>query len=314
MSTIAPVSKSSRGLVRPSLDGFFESFGQLVAWVYIVWFGTFSLPARRLITGSVTFLTCLAALHFLVETVIALLQEGVLKVDLPEILLLVPAAYLLYHSIRQLFELRRRPELIHRVNGLVRDLAALRFATPGAEKRDLDEFITRVLVGFRAVFKDIPGLYLNVMLPDADDGLLAIRYQIPSESRYDASLRLKPGEGAAGLSYAEAALVYVPHIRFCHGVLISKGRPSDQQGWRSFIQDEMDYTLAKSVYVQAQLEPYKAILCAPVVGGSRVVGVLNLDVDRGNRFSESEIQIAEVAATFLGAALERYHAVLQPAP
>jgi hypothetical protein len=301
-ATTETSSPDGDGIVRPSLKGFLKSFSSMVAYAYVLWFGTVSLPARRIVTTSFSFLAILAAGHFLGETLLILIKSGSHEIHIPAILLLlIPGVYMLYHRIEELVAIQRRPELLQQVNSRIHDLATLRFATPGKEDDELTAFVIDLLQGFYRVFKDIRGVYLNVMLPN-EEGLLVICYQVPLDSRYPRDLKLRPDQGAAGVAYQYKNIVYVPHVRFLHGVMRSVP-PIGRQAER------VVFNLSHSVYVPKQPHPpFKSVLSLPLVGASKVFGVLNLDVEKRNRFSESDIQMAEVAAGFLGAALERYHA------
>lgn len=286
--------------MRAGVEGMFGALGKALTYGYVIWFGTVSLPTRRILAGSLSFVTLSGAVLLLVEMAMEARKAGHLQIHVPAAVLLAAAAYLLWHRVEEFRSIRRKPEFMRRVNGLLREFAALRFTTRGAEQEELDDFVTHVLARFQEVFEDVRGLHLTVMLPEPD-GSLTVRYQYPVGTRYNPLLRLNDGKGAAGVAFRRSAMVYVPHIWFQHGVLIS---PRGEQIPESMVYEHLD-----SVYVRWDPEPFRAILCAPIRGESRVHGVLNLDTRKYNPFNEFDIQTAAVAASFLAMAMDRHQAV-----
>jgi hypothetical protein len=283
------------------------AIGRLLAliptYVYVVWLGL-NITFRHIVETSASIALVLAAGMFFLETGAAIFHPAVAKhhpalwMQLTIVLL---ALFMLRHRLKEFSGLKRKPVFLSNTNVLLGEVAALDFNIADTIVREtrLNTFIMKVLIGFGAAFKDIGNVQLNVMFPD-DGGCLRIRNRYPSEAQYDLNLALRPNEGGAGVAFERNSMVYIPRIRFRHGIMISVPTPSPDGV-------VIEYDLLESVYVPAQPEPYKAILSAPVRSATgEVVGILNLDLRRSNPFSEFDFLTAQVAASFIGMALDRY--------
>ncbi|HEU4881854.1 MAG TPA: GAF domain-containing protein, partial [Longimicrobium sp.] len=174
------------------------------------------------------------------------------------------------------------------------------FASASDEERrqKLHDYIKKVLISFRAVFSDIGELQLNVMFPNAS-GQLEIMHRFPEDVEYQANLALEAGQGGAGVAFASGNLLYIPRVKYRHGVSIGMPPPGNSSG-------PITYNLKELVYVPTNAEPYRSILSAPIHSATGVVGVLNIDARINNPFADSEFETAQVAASFIAMALDRY--------
>jgi|GEM_PF-5526953 len=291
-----------RRLVTQAASGMTKHLGLILTHAYMGWLGL-SMPARELVTSSSSVALVLAAILFLLEVVAAIFQKHIINFHFPwwiQGLIVLLAFVMLRHRYHELKSLQRKPIFTSKMNALLRDVTSMEFQTGTTADKDqrLDQFITSLLTAFRTVFEDTGTVQLNVMLP-GPDGLLRIRYQHPPGIRYNPRLTFKRGEGGSGVAFETDSIVYIPRIGFRHGILVSMS----PDAWRS--RPDITYTLAESVYVPTRPEPYKAVLCVPIRTEVGVVGVLNLDIGRSNPFTDSDFQTAEVAAGFLGMAIER---------
>jgi hypothetical protein len=168
----------------------------------------------------------------------------------------------------------------------------------------LDDFITKVLSAFHAVFEKRASPGLNLMLPDQQHRL-RVSHLVPPGRQYDATLSLEAGKGAAGVAFSSVQTVYVPAIRYRHGLRVTYERSSTAP----FGPRTPDFELAGNVYEPCSVEPYSCVLSVPIVGvDGAALGVLNLDSQRRNAFNEVDLDMADVAAVALAMLIERYNA------
>jgi hypothetical protein len=165
------------------------------------------------------------------------------------------------------------------------------------------EFVLKVLIAFRSVFEELKDLNFNVMTLDPDERL-RIKFCHPPEAvqKYPPDFSLGLGEGGAGTAIQRNLIVYIPAIRYRHGISVSLPGNPDVDGR---IVEKRTYDLLDQVYQPAPLEPYRSILSVPVYIGEYPLGVLNIDGMRQNAFGEFYFDPIDIAAKLVGIALDR---------
>jgi GAF domain-containing protein len=128
------------------------------------------------------------------------------------------------------------------------------------------------------------------MLPD-EGNLLRIMFVEPADAEYDRGLSFRPDRGGAGIAYARGVTIYFPAVRFRHGIGIT---------------DEA-YQLLPSAFEPSTRDRFKSVICTPIRCGSSLFGVLNVDSRRRNAFNIVDVQIARVAASAIGMAIDRHN-------
>lgn len=315
---------SDARLILEAFDGVVGALGLTATYLYVLWLGL-SIPLRTALKtfSSVTLL--LAAGKFLLEAAMAMAKHEFHEiVPLPfwlEAVILVLAFLMLRHRIHELKGLRRKPTLLRSVRYLQRKVMSLDSVPQNKRSSQLQQFIMEVLKRSKEVFEDMT-VQLNVMLPEESGGPLRIHHEL-SEHKYNPEISFEPGVGAAGYAFSTGKMVYVPNIRFRHGILVelplgapspTKQNPRKKLGLRQRFfararrrkKRKPGYRLTHSIYEPTKPEPYRAVLSVPIKGKERMLGVLNLDVHRTNPFTEFDFGAAEVAAGFLAIALEWY--------
>jgi len=131
------------------------------------------------------------------------------------------------------------------------------------------------------------------MVPQPD-GKLRMVYLFPVGTGYDPAISFEPGEGGAGYSYAQNAVVYVPSIKYKHGIIV---KPSSND-------DAIHYGLKRRIYmpIAKEYEVYESILCLPItsVRANGTIGIMNIDSRRRDAFNIDDIHLLRAYARMLG--------------
>jgi hypothetical protein len=287
--------------IRQALSNLWAYF---VSYLYVVWWGI-QLPVRRFL---IALPLVLASLWFLLE-VVASFWDIVLPA-LPwwtfSMIFILAVGALLDHW-HHFKRSRQESVLTSTLRPLFREIAALDFATgsEGERREALFVFVEKVFVTFSTALHSYGGggLGINLMLPNDEEALeivVAYRDLLPAQlvqnqpalQAYDREFRLKKGQGGAGTAWQEECLVYIPSTRHQHGI-------------KRFTDEETLYQLADFVYKPGTPQ-FKSILCAPVPTRRGVYGVVNFDSLKRDAFGEADFSIAELAASVVGMAIDRY--------
>jgi hypothetical protein len=280
-----------------------QAFSLIPTYFYIFWLGL-SLPLKVVITYSSSVALVVTGMVFAIEAGTAIFHGHLINFHFPLPLRLgvvLVAWIMMRHRLHEFRSLKRKPVFLTNLHLLLQEAASLNFASASDDeerRQKLHDFIIKVLISFRAVFSDIGELQLNVMFPNAA-GQLQIMHRFPENAPYEEDWVLATNQGGAGVAYASSNLLYIPRVKYRHGISIGMPPPGNSSS-------PITYHLKELVYVPTKAEPYRSILSAPVHSATGVVGVLNIDAKINNPFADSEFETAQVAASFIAMALDRY--------
>jgi hypothetical protein len=275
--------------------------------LYVIWWGI-NAPVRRAVTNTAVGVMVIATLFFVFEAGMLLFSEQLVEHLVPiwvKFVVVGLGVVALAHRWDEWKRTKERSIFTSGIRYILRELVALRFPDNANERRAmLDDFITKVLSAFHAIFEKRASPGLNLMLPD-EHTRLRVSHVFPAGKQYDPNLSLEPGCGAAGMAFSTVQTVYVPAIRYRHGLRVTYDRsPVAPFGPRI-----PDFELAGNVYEPCSVEPYRCVLSVPIIGiDGAALGVLNFDSFRRNAFNEVDLDMADVAAVALAMLIERYNA------
>lgn len=136
--------------------------------------------------------------------------------------------------------------------------------------------------------RKIDDLDISIMRWNSERECLEI-YYASTPPCYDPGFTLGMGEGAGGTAFMQQYSVYIPVIRFRHGVALVR-QPDDSIRMRVLL----------NVYKPCT-HPFKTMLAVPIIcEGSATVGVVNLSSKRKSAFRGSDFYIAYLTAVILG--------------
>jgi GAF domain len=220
------------------------------------------------------------------------------------VLVLVPAAaILIVHRAGEFRSNRKEVSFAKRVTELVDAFLELGRSLNSAlpeKQASLDGFVQALLTqlcGDLSVEGKRP-VTASIMMLDKPEGALRIVYLFPVGTKYDPDIGFKPGEGAAGYCYEKSRTVYIPAIRYMHGIVIGE------------VAGELEYGLMRRLYVPIaeEYEVYDSILCLPVTskGQGLTHGVLNVDSVHPDAFNMQDVDVLRAYARVLGDAISLY--------
>ena len=210
------------------------------------------------------------------------------------IVLAIAALLLLLHRVEEAKRGKRKISFPGRVATLVDALTAVAEADVNAKTVALDDFVTKVLSQIRLDFGEERKIEVNVnLMLKKEDGKLRIIYLYPPGTKYDPELCFDPGEGVAGFVYKASKIIYVPSIKYMHGIVI--GIPDDGDSSR------IRYGLKRRLYmaVSPNYEIFRSILCLPAVSHKKTHAVLNIDCQRTDAFNYEDIYVAKAYSRIL---------------
>lgn len=300
------------GVMRQCSQGIGELFYRLIysvievvwlviCYVYIPWWNISSF-ARRVLTESAIIVILVASGLVFLEIASDVFSKHIELIHLPrwaEALVLLLAFWLVYHRYKEFRQLRKESVFAATVARLFEEIAQLQFV-PGeaGNYQALQNFVHKVLVAFLNVYQSKRQPQMNVMLKHGD-GRLRIYFIEPVTAKYEDGISFAAGEGGAGTAFSEGITVYFPAIRYRHGI--------------SVVVDETDeakyqekYELLETVYRRCEAENFASVICTPVRCGGTTFGVLNVDSKGQNAFDMTDIHAAQVAASAVGMAIDRY--------
>ncbi|HVI07335.1 MAG TPA: GAF domain-containing protein [Candidatus Binatia bacterium] len=216
---------------------------------------------------------------------------------------LVPAAsILIIHRVEEFHSRQKESSFARRVTPLVdafADLSRAVNAPPEQQEKQLDAFVQKVLT---QICEDIGGgaknpVTTSIMMYDEAEQALAIVYLFPVGTKYDPAIRFKTGEGAAGFCYQKGKTVYIPSIRYMHGIVIGEAG------------NEVSYGLRRRLYIPIvkEYEIYESILCLPLTSGrGGTEAVMNVDSTRADAFSMHDVDVLKAYARILADAISLF--------
>jgi hypothetical protein len=306
------------GIIIDAVRDIFQVFRELVWYIvctiYIVLWGINQERRRAIKLTAVILLS--SSIAFVFEAVTMLFKDRISEIPLPrwlKVAIVILALVMVRHRWKEMRSHERAAIFAIQLANLFDAMAGLKLVT-GAKadrKKNLDDFITMVLIAFVKVFES-PSRWewrrkraepkMSLML--ADNEALQIFYHYPLGDHYDIELRLKPGVGCAGIAFQQKKAVYIPAVKYKQGIIITT--PSEYLAGKK-------YSMAKRAYFPAKLQPFKCILSVPVrtkqLPDDAVRGVLNLDSTKQNAFGDFDFDMSYVAANAIGMALDIYESV-----
>ena len=291
------------GLIRQAIHGMAEGlqrlfhsileiFGGATCYIYILWW-TIRFAAGRWATESVIVVMLLASGMVVLEIGSDIFRKHIEFLHLPlwaEVSILLLASWLVYHRLKEFQHAKEESLLANSVALLFEEIAQLHFVS--GEKGNylaLQNFVHKVLIAFLSVYGSRRHPQMNVML-QSSDSRLRIHFVEPAAARYQEGISFKSGEGGAGTAFSRGVTVYIPAIRFRHGISIVEGK----------------YELLHFAYEHSTIEKFSSVICAPIQCRGLIFGVLNVDSRRQNAFDMTDIYVAEVCASAVGMAIDRY--------
>ncbi len=290
---------------RIAINGVLRLLGNLletarrVGWLcvcygYVVWWGI-SDDISRAITTSARWVISVGALILFYE--LAATIFGAQVHHLPgwaSGIVLACAAGLALHHVHEWESSRKESVFAVTVATLFGEISGLDFSEGDEAHKDFiqREFIEKILGAFGAVITSKASPVMGVMLPEDRGGVDFLRVDtlVPADETIDSTFELEEGKGAAGTAYRDGITIYVPAIRYRHGISLG---PSSTVG------------LCELVYEPTLKQPFKSLLCVPLHRSRAAAGILNVTSRRQNAFRSFDIQVALVAASAISMVLDR---------
>ncbi len=252
--------------------------------------------AKKVAAGSGLVLFLDLALFFFHEHM-ALWLGGV------AVVVLLPSALLLtLHRVQEAVRKEKASSFMERVHPILHELWSVAKASPETEQQVLDCFVERLLSHIYEDFKNKNPATVNIMFPDSDD-TLRIVYLFPAGTEYDPEIGFERGEGACGFSYGEKKIVYIPAIKYMHGIIVGFPEVGTSGGRR------VTYGLKRRLYVEIdkKYEAFASILSLPVTSPLGIHGVLNIDTKMSDAFNSEDIHTLTAYAETIGLGISLCH-------
>ncbi|HXC96564.1 MAG TPA: hypothetical protein VNU92_12750 [Edaphobacter sp.] len=214
------------------------------------------------------------------------------------ILLLLVEALIFYHHIHEFHHRRHHRTTLTILGELLGPLNELTaFLSASTVPVDMDQARINFMGKFNTAFSTILALWgvkhANICLMEhkAATNLLTVVYENSGGKDFQVGFTLDPTEGAAGKAFTLNQLIYVPNIKYEHGVAVLPAK----------------LDVLTSVYKEGN-HPFKSIFCVPIntsastakKTASKTVGVLNLSCQGTSAFSDPNFVIAKLGGTVLG--------------
>lgn len=275
---------------------FITAIWLIRSYLYLLWWTRTTASGRQVIAASATTVLVLASLLFLAEVLATFYGSQILPTHLPDwakVVISVMAAWMVWHRLKEFKHQDRESVFAVNVANIVGEIAALDFLGDEASRmRQLNDFIEKVLLAFRNIFRKNSDVRISVMLPAKNQKLKTVYFK-PDDATFEMDLELESGEGAAGKAYKSESLIYIPSIKYLHGIAIRRGA-------------EYSFSLESLVYRPIRMQKFMALVCVPIVTSTGVTGVLNVDAPKTNAFGLMDFDFGYVAASVIGMALDKY--------
>jgi len=277
--------------------------------VYAFWWGVRG-PLRRALTNGALIVSAFSLVPVMLDVSAMIMGRRLVEFELPswvQLAIIVAAVAMARHRYREWKRVNERSKLTTALRFVFREAGALNFSRckHDAERLEkLDTFFTNVLKAFHEIYRARLDAKLNIMALTTGD-LLKIQFVYPVGSTYDPKAEFAPGHGAAGVAFQDRHLVYVPAIKYRHGLAVTLPRPGEVTPRGSL----PTFELKPDVYVAVDHQPYRSLLSVPIPTiDDSGYGVLNLDSDVQNAFNDADMEIADTAACALGMGIDRFRA------
>ncbi len=213
------------------------------------------------------------------------------------ILILIPTALLLtVHRVAEVGKSKKEISFASHVEPLADALTDLVGMAPQERDNALTEFVAKLLKQIHEDFVKSKNISVTIsVMPCQSDGKLRISYLFPLGTEYDPNVTFKPGEGGAGYSYQEVAVVYVPSIVYKHGIIISVPKVEAKS-------PKVTYGLKRRLYVPIapEYELFESFMCLPVTSRKKTHGVINVDSKVRDAFDINDVHVLRAYARILG--------------
>jgi GAF domain-containing protein len=267
-----------------------------VCFLYIKWW-KFTASVRRILIESIVLILLIAAIALLLELTGTVFGHEFERLHLnwwQKMLILALATLMVWHRVKEWQEAKEESLFEIKVAELLRGMAILnRGSSQNAKEQNLKEFIKNVFISFQDIFDMKPDLHMNIMLPadatNSPNSVLKIMFQSP-HSEYEAGVSFPSGEGGVGIAFRDGVMIYLPAIKYLHGIRIVGHH----------------YKLIYFTYSKRDIPGFSSCISVPIKIGNKTVGILNIDSLRQNAFTFYHFDMAEVAAASIGIALDRY--------
>jgi hypothetical protein len=194
------------------------------------------------------------------------------------------AILLSWHHVREWKAGQRKEQLPQALEELLRRFGQSEKKTPLLGKKEKEVLFESLMTDFRKVLELRRKKKISAsLMEETSGGELGVTFthQGDSNDKFNKNLSLEKGQGGAGIAYAGPISVYIPSVR--HLVAI-------------------DAQTIKPVGLyerQEPKEPFRSLLCIPVLGKAKVVAVLTFASRKRNAFSPADYQIMRLAAVFV---------------
>lgn len=302
MRVVQGLQTQLRALVASAASTFWYG----VCCTYLVWW-SISLPVRRLLTASTISVLGLSSLFFLFEGISTLFHREVLKTEFPllvQIIIVLLAGGMVFHRVEEWKHQKQKWDLAFALRFLIPEIRRFGEDIGGGcdKKAKFMELADKIMSAFSAIFRESKEVNLNLMILGQDRKLRFLCFH-PERAR--ASYSTEPfslDKGGAGTACKSGLLVYIPAVRYRHGISVLLGG-SISADMRLAMRRTYDFL--DLVYEVSERQPFRSILCVPVRVNSKCEGVLNLDSMKQNAFGEFDFDLADVAAALIGMAIDR---------
>jgi hypothetical protein len=283
-----------------------STFWYAVCCSYLVWW-SISLPVRRLLAASAISVLGLSSLFFVFEGISTLFHREILTTEFPlwvQIVIVLLAGGMVFHRAEEWKRQKQKWDLAFALRFLIPEIRHFGddIASGCDKKAKFMELAEKIMSAFSAIFRETKEVKLNLMILGKDKELRFLCFYPETAQATYSTQPFSLGKGGAGTACKSGLLVYIPAVRYRHGISILLGG-SISADMRLAMRRTYDFL--DLVYEVSERQPFRSILCVPVRVNSKYEGVLNLDCMSQNAFGEFDFDLADVAAALIGMAIDR---------
>jgi GAF domain len=251
----------------------------LCAIYVLLWRARHYLLKEPAITKATAFVALVATLVLGVEIVLFFYHVELARwLGTTAISVLVPCTILLIlHRVSEIKTERDEHIFTKQFSTLADAREAIAEAAATEKKVALDQLVAKVLEMICSDFARRCPANLSAMFP-AKDGRLRIVYLYPVGTKYDPDFSLEIGEGCAGYCFKTKNIVYIPSIRYMHGIIVA----------------------VPAYGAREEYEIYNSILSVPIVSRSGIHGVLNIDSKYADAFDNHDFHLLKAYGRAIG--------------
>jgi hypothetical protein len=222
------------------------------------------------------------------------------------ILFISAIAYLVWHHVTETWKVGYEYKFVKQVNLFMRSRLS---------NNNEQALIQNALPKFLLIFKDSRIVRCSVFRPDGEVLSIPTSHILPMTTDTSYGVRLKKGEGVAGLVFEDSKTLYVPRLFFPfakrwswtpslffpHAVRFDFHEAED--GFE-MVNDRLRPKVFKKT---VDNPPYRSTLSVPIVSSTNGMsfGVLNFDFSKNDPLDRSEIAMASILGVLLADELSR---------